>query len=130
LGGWSVQNVRNKSVVTVTKDKWDKGKKLIESLWEQIVSAGVDIEGANLSMLMLYYKQLEITWGFLVHLSMIFDLLVHHLKGFHLALASYLPKRNDDRWKLSDADWTSYLMTKWLMGNVARRSGTSLFSFK
>jgi hypothetical protein len=43
---------------------------------------------------------------------MTFEMLTHHLKGIHLALAFYLPKRTDDGWKMSDAEWIAYLSLK------------------
>jgi hypothetical protein len=43
---------------------------------------------------------------------MTFDMLTHHLKGFHLALASYLPQRSDEGWRMSDVEWFAYLSLK------------------
>jgi hypothetical protein len=82
--------------VSVSQDKWDKAKTLIESLWDQIEQAGGSVDGSKLDSVRLDFKELEVARGFLVHLSMTFDMLTHHIKGFHLALASYLPKRTGD----------------------------------
>jgi hypothetical protein len=102
----------------VTHKKWKKGKKLVDTLWKQLVTAGVSDEGADVTSLLMDYKELEITRGFLVHLSMTFEMLTHHLKGFHLALARYLPRRNDEGWKLTDAEWMTYLMAKVANGQL------------
>jgi hypothetical protein len=98
--------------VMVSQDKWDKAKRLINSLWNEIDQSGVSVEGSTLDSVELDYKDLEIACGFLVHLSMTFELRTHHLKGFHLALASYLLKWSDDGWKLSDSEWSAYLLLK------------------
>jgi hypothetical protein len=86
---------------------------LIKSLWDPLEKAGVIIAGSDLSKIeMNYNKELEVDRGFLVHLSMTFEMLTHRLKGFHLALASYLPQRSEDGRKLSDAELMSYLSLK------------------
>jgi hypothetical protein len=114
--------------VTVTQDKWEKGKRLIETLWQHIESAGVSEEGADVSLVMMDYKSLEVVRGFLVHLSMTFVILVHHLKGFHLALAAYFPGRNDDGWKLTDAEWMSYLLAKVADGHMSQEEAEQCYS--
>jgi hypothetical protein len=98
--------------VSVSQEKWDKAKRLIKSLWDPLEKAGVIIAGSDLSKIEMNYKELEVARGFLVHLSMTFEMLTHHLKGFHLALASYLPQRSEDGWKMSDAEGMSYLSLK------------------
>jgi hypothetical protein len=98
--------------VTVTQDKWEKGKVLIQSLWQHIEAVGLSHEGADVSSLLMDDKESEIARRFLIHLSMTFETLTRHLKGFHLMLAANLPRRNDDGWKLSDAEWMTYLLAK------------------
>jgi hypothetical protein len=114
--------------VTVSQDKWDKRKKLIESLWNCIEAAGASHEGALEPSVTLDYKELEITRGFLVHLSMTFEMITHHLKGFHLALAGYLPGRNDDRWKRTDAEWMSYLLAKVSDGQMTQEEAEQCYT--
>jgi hypothetical protein len=63
----------------VSTEKWAKGKHLITDLWNIIEAAGAGCEGDDLSNVKLDYKTLEITRGFLVHLSMTFDMVTHHL---------------------------------------------------
>jgi hypothetical protein len=63
----------------------------VGALWENITSKGSDCDVDILKSVDLDYKELEITRGFLVHLAMNFEMLTHHLKGFHLALALHLP---------------------------------------
>jgi hypothetical protein len=67
--------------VSVPQDKWDKAKRLINSLWAVIEEAGAHVDGCDLSNVQLVYKELEVARGFLVHLSMTFEMLTHHLKG-------------------------------------------------
>jgi hypothetical protein len=102
--------------MSVSQEKWDKAKVLIAKLWDVIEQAGVSGEGYNLSLVRLNYKELEVARCFLVHLSMTFEILTHHLKGFHLALASHLPQRDTNGWKLSDAEWSSYIVAKMEQG--------------
>jgi hypothetical protein len=92
---------------SVSQEKWDKAKRLVEGLWDKITLQGSDCDG--LKPVDLDYKELEITWGFRVHLSMTFDMLTHHLKGFHLALALHLPGQSGDRWKLTNPEWLAYV---------------------
>jgi hypothetical protein len=43
---------------------------------------------------------------------MTYDMLRHHLKGFHLTLSSHGVHRDDDGWKLGDRDWVVYVNEK------------------
>jgi hypothetical protein len=82
--------------VTVSQDKWDKAKRLVNKLWLVIENAEESTDGDALAKVKLDYKELEITRGYLVHLSMTFEMLIHHLKGFHLA------SWTDPRWLEDD----------------------------
>jgi hypothetical protein len=77
---------------------------------------------------MLDYKELEVTRGLLVHLSMTLDMLTHHLKGFHLALASYLPKRSDEGWKMNDSERSAYVSSKVERGLISQEEAEFLES--
>jgi hypothetical protein len=87
---------------TVTKEKWLKGRVMVLELWDIL-------EGPDWASQELDYKTLERVWGFLGHLSMTYEILVPYLKGFHLTLASFLPQRDQDGWKLTDKEWAIYL---------------------
>jgi hypothetical protein len=91
-------------LVTVSQEKWDKAKRLIGSLWDKITLGGRVWDPNILPQVNLDYKELEITWGFFVHLSMTFEFLTHHLKGFHVALALHLPRQSADGWKLTESE--------------------------
>jgi hypothetical protein len=114
-GAWAggvFQTSSTSICVSVSQDKWDKAKGLINSLRSEIEAGGCDCGVVNASPVKLNFKELVITRGFLVHLFMTFEILTHHLKGFHLALAAHLPGRNSEGWKLSDSDWMMYLLEK------------------
>jgi hypothetical protein len=115
--------------VSVSQDKWEKAKTLINSLWSMIENAGAYCEDFEPNSVTLNYKDLEITRGFLVHLSMTLDMLTHHLKGFHLALAAHLPRRNEEGWKLTDSEWMSFLLCKVEQG-LLRQTELDLLSTK
>ena len=85
---------------SVTQKKWDKACKYIEEL-QTSLSQNVDT--------MLDYKWLEQIRGFFCHLAMTYEILFPFLKGFHLTLASFLPKRDKEGWKMQDSVWSAYL---------------------
>ena len=90
-GAWAgaVFRTSDTSVVKlVSQEKWDKARNLIKSLTDQYESCKENFK--------FNYKELERVRGFLVHLSMTYDIFTHHLKGFHLTLASH--------WKGRDAE--------------------------
>jgi hypothetical protein len=97
---------------SVSQEKWDKAKRLIKAFWDGIKVAKADVDSNSLIEVELHYKDLEITKGFLVHLSMTFDWLTHHLKGLHLSLADHLPGRDNEGWKLTEVELLSYLSFK------------------
>lgn len=83
---------------SVTVEKWNKGRRLVEALWEQLSIKDWAITPIDC-------KELEVARGFLCHLSMNFEFMVPYLKGFHLTLASHLRKRDKEGWKFSDKTW-------------------------
>jgi hypothetical protein len=88
-GAWagSVFRTSKDSVVKlVSQEKWDKAKALVKNL-----SDIIHLNGDNTTF---NYKELERTRGFLVHLSMTYDMFRHHLKGFHLTLSSHNGQRD------------------------------------
>lgn len=111
-GAWAgavLQTSDNSVTVSVSQDKWNKAKGIVRDLIERMNSENNNSNTLN-------YKLLEISRGFLVHLSMTFEILTPYLKGFHLALAEHNPQRNSEGWKLTDNEWKAYLQDKVLRG--------------
>jgi len=106
---------------TVTKEKWTKGKEYIDDLNNLI-------HVKKLST--LNFKYLEKIRGYLCHLAMTFDLLFPYLKGFHQTLCSYLPKRNEDGWKIHDLEWLGFLEQEKLSGRMTEAEAEDLINFK
>jgi hypothetical protein len=82
---------------TVTQEKWDKAKAIVESIAGKVLSDGSSPE--------LDHKELERQRGFLVHLTMTFSSLVPFLKGIHLTLDSWRFGRKEDGWKMTPKEW-------------------------
>jgi hypothetical protein len=85
----------------VSPAKWHKGKTIVEQ-WLRILEANPTAS--------LDYKTLEKDRGFLVHLAMTFEDITPYLKGIHLTLASHLPGRNPDGWKMSRKAWIELVL--------------------
>ena len=88
---------------SVSQEKWQKGKAIIENLSRQISEEPDGRPSLN-------RKELERQTGFLNHLTMTFDDMTPFLKGFYLTLNSWRPKRDANDWKMSDKSWLKYLM--------------------
>jgi hypothetical protein len=93
----------------VSQDKWAKAKTIVSSLHTH--------SKLDRDKTMFNYKELERARGFLVHMSMTYEMLRHHIKGFHLTLSSYFGHRDSDGWKLGDHDWAIYLQHKLEVGD-------------
>ena len=91
---------------TVTREKWEKGKTLVNELFNKFGDAN--------DRPILKYKDLERKRGFLGHLCMTYKFLVPFMKGLHLTIDSWRPMRDPDGWKLSRDEWESYLQCKGL----------------
>ena len=116
-GPWAggIYSTSNKEVTkTVTDEKWNKGKLLVQGLVEDLNQSPTR---------QLSYKRLERIRGFLCHLAMVYDPIFPYLKGFHLTLASHLPKRDQDGWKMSDLDWIGHIENKIERGEYTREQG-------
>jgi hypothetical protein len=100
-GGVFTTNV-GKVTKSVSQEKWDKGRRLVEELIDE---SGLDPD------YYFDYKRLEQIRGFLCHLCMTFETFTPFLKGFHLTLSSYLPHRDDEGWKMSDKQWEQRIAT-------------------
>lgn len=79
--------------VTVTQEKWDKTKRLLETLDAELTAS----EKLN-------YKALESARGFLLHVTSTYPAMVPFIKGFHLTLDSWRPNRDTDGWRLTQAE--------------------------
>ena len=116
-GAWSGAIIVNKGseglYVTCSQEKWDKGRSYVKELHDNVV-----IQGETL----LDRKRLESMRGFLVHLSRTFTSFTPYLKGIHNTLESWRPGRDEDGWKLSNADWVAYLAGQEGFEDVDRRN--------
>ena len=57
---------------------------------------------------------------------MAYEMLFPFLKGIHLTLASHLPNRSDEGWKLSDLEWIQHLKSKVEEGRLLRKEADDL----
>ena len=113
-GPWAggVYSTNNRNITkSVTKEKWEKGRKLINDLIKEI---------GEIPLKQLSYKLLERIRGFLCHLAMVYDVIFPYLKGFHLTLAQHLPRRDEEGWKLTDLDWIGHIEAKVDQGKYSR----------
>ena len=111
-GPWAgtVFNTHNDIIFkTVTLAKWNKGNQMVKDMYN-------DME-ANMNVL-LEYKRLERSRGFLCHLAMTYEVFFPYLKGFHLTLSSDINNRGDDGWKLKDPAWIGYVEQKFDGGKI------------
>ena len=72
-----------------------KGKGIVEGLYGLLMAHPEQRPRLN-------RKELERFTGFLNHLTMPYEDMTPFLKGFHLTLNSWRPKRDADDWKMSD----------------------------
>ena len=68
--------------MTVSQEKWEKGKAMIEATWQEWKTS---TDGK------INFKELEKRRGFLVHLMMTFKYITPFLKGWHLTLDLWRP---------------------------------------
>ena len=106
---------------TVTKDKWNKGRNYILELNELIYDQ---------KLKKLSFNYLERVRGFLCHLAMTFDVIFPFLKGFHLTLCSYLPKRSGEGWKIKDLEWIAFLEQEKCEGRMSEEEVDLMLKFK
>ena len=114
-GPWAgglFDTTKGKITKTVTKEKWNKGKKYIRELKEELT---IDPKKK------LEYKRLERIRGFLCHLAMVYDILFPFLKGFLLTLSQHLPRRDKEGWKINDLQWIGHLEGKVEQGKMTRK---------
>ena len=114
-GIYATQNLQITKTVTI--EKWEKGRKLIMELVDDLrKDKNVKIE----------FKRLERIRVFLCHLAMVFDILFPYLKGFHLTLSQHLPKRDEEGWKLSELEWIAHLESQVDSGFYTREQADSI----
>jgi hypothetical protein len=95
-GAWagSVISTDGKGVfVTVSQEKWDKARTMIEATREELASNG----GCT------NHKELERRRGFLLYVTRTYPAMVPYLKGIHLTLDGWRDGRDADGWKLNTA---------------------------
>ena len=89
--------------MTVSQDKWNKGRNLVESLWQEWKASS---DGK------VDYKEMERRRGFLIHLMMTYRFINPFLKGWHLTLDSWRPLRNEEGYKVKINEWENHLIHK------------------
>jgi hypothetical protein len=82
------QILPDKIAKTVTQEKWDKAKYIVQSIAAKVLGDGPLPD--------LDHKELERQRFFLVHLTMTFSSMVPFLKGIHLTLDSLRDGQKDD----------------------------------
>ena len=103
-GAWagSLLRVTCESITkSVTVEKWQKGQAIIQSISKVL--------GSKMGIL-FDHKTLERQRGFLVHLAMTFTSITPFLKGIHLTLDSWRPKRGPEGWKMTDKEWDACIL--------------------
>lgn len=78
--------------VSVTQDKWDKARGLLQELNQELETQGV-----------LNHKALEKKRGFFNHLQRTYPAITPFLKGFHLTLDGWREHRDEEMWKICGA---------------------------
>jgi hypothetical protein len=85
---------------TVTQEKWDKGKAIIQSYSEIF---------AQPSSPTLDFVELRRSIGFLVHLAMTFSIIMPYLKGWFNTMNAWRAGRDADGWKLPQKELEAFL---------------------
>ena len=91
----------NQITMTVSQEKWNKGKEMVEATWQEwktSTDSKVD------------FKEMEKRRGFLVHLMMTFKFITPFLKGWHLTLDSWRPCRDKDGYKIRYTEWRDIML--------------------
>jgi hypothetical protein len=91
-GAWAgsvVETSEEGVFVTVSQEKWDKCKRYIGDIVEEL----------NRSQ-KLNHKELEKKRGFLIYVTRTYPVMVPFLKGIHQTLEMWRPNRDEDGWKI------------------------------
>jgi hypothetical protein len=86
LAGSIVESTDKGVFVTVSQEKWEKLRRYIGEIIEELVS----LEGT------LDFKNLEKKQGFLIYITQTYPLMVPYLKGIHQTLDGWRPNRDTD----------------------------------
>jgi len=86
--------------VTVSKEKWDKGKDIIKR-WHKRV---IDDKDRTLP-----FKELEKDMGYLVHLSRTYPAMFPYFRGFYNLMNGWQSQRDDEGWKMTMREWKARL---------------------
>ena len=97
---------------SVSREKCDKGKALIDLLVHQIRDSSERRPQVD-------HKRLEKDTGFLNHLTVTFDVIRPYLKGYYLTLNSWRSKRDLGDWELSDKRWRRLLFDRFGNGEIS-----------
>jgi hypothetical protein len=90
-GAWagSVVETNGEGVyVTVSQEKWDKSKRYIGDIVEELSRMNV-----------LNHKELERKRGFFIYVTRTYPAMVPYLKGIHQTLETWRPNRDEAGWK-------------------------------
>ena len=85
--------------VSVTQERWDKTKGIVEWIYEEMLSSDT-----------IEFKTLQRSRGFLVYVGRTYPVIVPYLKGIHLTLDSWRAWRKEDGWKLSQSEINQVLV--------------------
>jgi polyhydroxyalkanoate synthesis regulator phasin len=99
---------------SVTQEKWTKAQLMIKELLDE---ADGD-ENYEFS-----YKPLEQIRGFLCHMAMTYETITPFLEGLPLTLASFLPQRDKEGWKMSDQKWLDHIRELVKEGKMTAQEG-------
>lgn len=89
-------------IKSVTQEKWDKGRAIIQELQKLVEEAKDGRPEIN-------HKDLERKCGFLVHLAMTFGDIMPWLKEFYNSMNIWRPGRGEDGFKMTDKQWQHYV---------------------
>jgi hypothetical protein len=90
-GAWAGSVVETDSqgvYVTVSQEKWDKSKRYIGDIVEELSRTN-----------QLNHKELERKRGFLIYVTRTYPAMVPYLKGIHQTLETWRPNREESGWK-------------------------------
>jgi hypothetical protein len=91
-GAWAgsvVETSDDGVFVTVSQEKWDKCKRYIGDIVEELSRTQ-----------QLNHKELERKQGFLIYVTRTYPAMVPFLKGIHQTLEMWRPNRDEDGWKI------------------------------
>ena len=92
----------NKNIyVSTSKEKWNKGRKIIQGWWKILEDwSSEQKEGEP----WFNFEEMQSSRGFLIHLGQTYPWIMPCLKGVHLTLDSWRGKRDNDGWKILEAE--------------------------